>query len=158
MSANKYLQQITGAFRQIAYSDVSGTPSIPSTSIGINITNATTANIGISNATFTAGPSVAQGTVGIWFATGTVTLVDTAAPQDFSAILWDGTTIIDSAYTGSAGAGYFITVTLSGVASGPAGNLRIGVKTTAATTATSFFGFNNSGESKDSSLTAVRIG
>lgn len=101
------------------------------------------------------GPSVAQGTSGTWFVSGVVTVVDTAVAYVIDVKLWDGTTIIASAATSAENGGFFTTVTLSGVITSPVGNLRISVKDISATTGKILF--NQSGNSKDSTLTAVRI-
>lgn len=103
------------------------------------------------------GPSVSQGTSGTWFASGTVTLEDTVSigPQ-FSVKLWDGTNTIASAVQSSSGANVPVSITLSGFITNPGANIRISVKDASATTGKILF--NQSGNSKDSSLFAFRIG
>lgn len=122
------------------------------------ITNSTSADVALNNtANYFDGPSIAQGTAGTWFVSGTVTLVDTtfAGAATFCK-LWDGTTVIDSAAINPPGANFFASVTLSGVITSPASNLRISCRDASATTGKIIF--NNSGNSKDSTITAFRIG
>ena len=62
------------------------------------ITNSLAADVLLNSiANYFDGPTVAQGTVGTWFASGTVTVLDTAGAAAFDAKLWDGTTVIASA-------------------------------------------------------------
>lgn len=119
-------------------------------SLGSNVT-LTTINV------FVDGPSVAQGTSGTWFASGTVTVKDSAGAAGFEAKLYDGTTTIASAFSASLGAGSRTVISLSGVITSPAGNLRIAVADTS-NSATGSIVFNDTGLSKDSTITAFRIG
>ncbi len=119
------------------------------------ITNSLSGDVACNNtANYFDGPSVAQGTVGTWFVSGTVTVTDTAIAT-FFAKLWDGTTVIASCGTFLANAVGGVTMTLSGFITSPAGNLRISVKDSSATTGSILF--NLSGNSKDSTITAIRI-
>lgn len=120
------------------------------------ITNSLGADVNLSNiALFYDGPSVAQGTVGKWYASGRVVLLDSTAGANFNVKLWDGTTIIDSAVITQVGVSY-ICISLSGWINAPAGNLRISVQDTAYTTGKIIY--NGSGLGKDSTITAIRIG
>ena len=160
MSVNKYLQQITGAFRQIAYSDVSGTPTIPSTLPTLAyLTSSLGSNVSLSTTGVFDGPSVSQGSSGTWLATGQLTVGSTGT-FFWYAKLWDGTTVIDSGYGSAvqelAGAGVSdISIPLSGVLASPAGNIKMSVAVSAAG---SGIIANNSGFGKDTTLTVVRIG
>jgi hypothetical protein len=119
------------------------------------ITNTLSGDVTLNNtANFFDGPSVAQGSTGTWFASGTVTLQDTAGAARFNAKLWDGTTVIASASATTGGA-TLISISLSGFLAAPAGNLRISCRDVTATTGKIIF--NNSGSSKDSTITAYRI-
>lgn len=123
-----------------------------------SVTNSLGSNTALNSSTYTDGPSTAQGTSGKWLATGTVTVADTAATSaNINFKLWDGTTIIDSAAitTQNANASARATVSLSGVISSPAANIRVSA---ISNTSTSSFIFNQSGNSKDCTLTVVRIG
>ena len=73
----------------------------------------------------------------------------------FTVKLWDGTTVIASTVISLTG-GFNGMVHLSGFIASPAGNIRISVKDQ--TTTGGSIKFNASGESKDSTLTVVRIG
>lgn len=120
------------------------------------ITNSLGADVLLNNtANYFDGPSIAQGTSGTWFVSGTVTITDTVSSAPFTIKLWDGTTIIASTITAPGGAGNFVTASLSGFISSPAGNLRISVKDGASVNGKIIF--NASGNSKDSTITAIRI-
>lgn len=122
----------------------------------LTITNTLGADVALNNTgTFFDGPSCAQGTVGKWFASGYVTLSDTGGSTTFRVKLWDGTTVIASGVYVMPSAGSFSVVHLSGYISSPAGNIKISVKDTARTTGVIYF--NNSAESKDSSLSVMRV-
>src|SRR5258708_4496478 len=107
-----------------------------------------------NNALFFDGPSIPQGTSGTWFASGTVTLSDSGGGT-FRIRLWDGATVIAST-TMIAASSAAITATLSGFITAPAGNLRMSVKDISS--ANGRILFNATGDSKDSTLTVMRIG
>lgn len=91
------------------------------------ITNSLTGTVTMTtNSTFYDGPSVAQGSTGTWFASGIVTVNAVAANDQLMAKLWDGTTLIASAYEQSQN-GLVVSFHLSGYLASPAGNLRISV-------------------------------
>lgn len=114
------------------------------------------ADVALNNtANYFVGPSVAAGT-GTWFVSGTVTCVDTVGAAAFIARMSDGTTIISSARATSTGAGNPISFALSGIITNPASGLRIEVRDSASTSGQILF--NNSGNSKDSTISAFRIG
>ena len=127
------------------------------------ITNSLSADVALNNtALYFDGPSVAQGSVGTWFVSGTVSLTQ-ASPvnnSQFEVKLWDGTTVIASALaipagTGAAGTSLWISVSLSGYIAAPAGNLRISVRDIVNTTGA--IKYNGTGTGKDSTITALRI-
>lgn len=120
-----------------------------------SLTNSLVADVALNNtANYFTGPTVAQGTTGTWFASGTVTVQDASA-ANYLAKLWDGTTVIASTTMG-AGAGTRLAISLSGLLSSPEDNIRISVRDASNTTGNMLF--NNSGNSKDCTLTVVRIG
>lgn len=120
------------------------------------LTNSLAANVALNNtASFFAGPTVAQGLAGIWFASGTVVVTDTAAAV-FYVRLWDGTTGIASAYLNMTVANNSTPISVSGVIASPTGNIRIDVRDL--TNASGSILFNGTAISKDSTLTVVRIG
>jgi hypothetical protein len=122
------------------------------------ITNSLSSNVALSNtSSYFDGPSVAQGSTGTWFASGTVTLLDTAnSTAGMDCKLWDGTTVIASARTITPSvANIPITVTLSGFVAAPAGNIRISCKNFSGTTG--IINANLTGSAKDSTITAHRI-
>lgn len=117
-----------------------------------------TADVALNNtANFFDGPQVAQGGVGSWLVTGTVTVNDaTAGNNAIVAKLWDGTNVAASTGTIVAGAtNQYATLTLHGLFTAPAGNIRVSVKD--ATTTAGKIVFNASGNSKDSSIVAMRV-
>jgi len=117
-------------------------------------TNSLSGNISLNDITkYFDGPSIAQGTVGTWWVSGTVTVSDTSLAAIYCK-LWDGTTVISSAAT-TVGAGAAVVVALSGFIASPAGNLRISCRDI--TNATGLIDFNVSGTSKDSTISAFRI-
>lgn len=103
--------------------------------------------------TYATGPSVAQGASGVWFASGTVSLVTGSLGSTFLVKLWDGTTVIASA--ASSGGTVDTAVSVSGFISAPAGNIRISVADALSTDGV--IAPNNSGNAKDSTVTAIRI-
>lgn len=120
------------------------------------ITASLTSDIALNNtANYFTGPQVAQGSTGTWFASGNVTLLDTAGAANFQVKLTDGTTVVDSADMDSAGASSRRVFTLSGYFVSPAGNIRIDCKDSTSTSGV--IKFNQSGNSKDSTITAFRI-
>lgn len=145
--------------------------SLLSAGTGISITGTTTATIAASLAStsntltgdvslnntglYFDGPSMAQGTSGTWFASGTVSLIDSAGVAAIDCKLWDGTTVIDSGRTTIAGAGFSQTMSLSGVLASPAANIRISCKDVTSTSGT--IRFNATGNSKDSTVSGFRI-
>ena len=118
-------------------------------------TNSLSIDVAIANGSFTDGPSVAQGTTGTWFASGTVTFNDSAAPSGVSCKLWDGTTVIASANTRLVQSGQAQnSLSLSGYLASPAANIKISCN---ANSSTMVFKANATGAGKDSTLSAVRI-
>jgi len=120
-------------------------------------TNTLGADVALNNTgLYFTGPICNQGVVGTWLATGTVSLGDSSGAAAFNVKLWDGTTVIASARTQTYAASGVMSVSLSGVIANPTGNIRISVQDVSSTSGG--IAFNNSGNSKDSTLTVVRIG
>lgn len=121
------------------------------------ITNSLSGNVLLNNTgNYFDGPSVAQGATGTWYASGTVTAYDPGAASEIYCKLWDGTTVISSASftTNPGGGGTPNAVSLSGRIVTPAGNIRISCRDV--TAATGLILFNQTGNSKDSTITATR--
>jgi hypothetical protein len=120
--------------------------------------NSLSGDVSLNNtANYFDGPAVAQGTTGTFLVTGQITVRDTAATATVYAKLWDGTTVCNSASTGTpstANANDSI-ITLSCVVTNPAANMRISARDITSTNGV--IKFNVSGNSKDSTLTAVRL-
>jgi hypothetical protein len=119
------------------------------------ITNSLASNVLLNNtANYFDGPSVAQGTTGTWFASGTVTLADSVI-SSFYCKLWDGTTIIASTPAIEDNRGGGVTASLSGFIVSPTGNIRISCRDV--TSVNGVMLSNATGNSKDSTVTAFRI-
>ena len=119
------------------------------------ITASLGADVALNNtANYFDGPSVAQGTSGTWFVSGTVVAIDTSGLANFAVKLTDGTSVIASSYA-TASVNIYTTISVSGYITSPAGNLRISVKDLNSTSG--LIKFNQSGNSKDSNITAIRI-
>jgi hypothetical protein len=104
---------------------------------------------------FFDGPSMAQGTSGTWWATGTVTLTDTAGSAFIQCKLWDGSTVISSTPAVVPGASSIGSATLSGFLANPAGNIRMSCRDASSTSGSILF--NSTGTSKDSTVYGFRI-
>ena len=125
--------------------------------VGAQITNSLSGDVALNNTgSYFTGPTVAQGSSGTWFVSGTVAVTDTAGAAGINVKLWDGTTVIASCRALVSFASTYVAVSLSGFISSPAGNLRISVQDLASTSGV--IAFNASGNSKDSTITAFRIG
>lgn len=126
------------------------------TNLASPITISLSGDVALNNtATYFDGPSVAQGTSGTWFASGTVTVFDSATAL-MKAKLWDGTTVIASTEMVILSTETVNPISLSGFITSPAGNIRISVQDNSNTTGKILF--NGTGLSKDSTLTAIRLG
>jgi hypothetical protein len=120
------------------------------------LTNFIAGNVALNNVSnFFDGPIIAQGTVGTWSVSGTVSLVDTGSAATFNAKLWDNTTVIASGRCTTGGAGQYCDIALSGYITSPAANLRISAQDV--TAITGLIAANASGGGKDSTITAYRI-
>lgn len=126
--------------------------------VGLKATTATNslgADVNLNNvSTFFDGPSMAQGTSGTWWASGTVTLLDTALAT-MVCKLWDGTNAPVATAVATGQANIRVTISLSGVVANPAGNIRISCQD--GTNTTGKIIFNASGLSKDSTISGYRI-
>lgn len=119
------------------------------------ITNSLGADVALNNAAlYFVAATVAQGSVGTWFASGGATFGGASLDAVYSARLTDGTNTIDSRCV-TVAAGGTSSLFLSGSRASPAGNLRIEIKNS--TTVDGFLRFNTSGNSKDCTVTAFRI-
>jgi hypothetical protein len=130
-----------------AYRIISRSQPLPSP-----ITNSLASSVAIGSS-FVDGPTIAQGSVGIWLATGTVTVGGNSA-GNYNAKLYDGTTIIASTSLYIPAAGVFSSMALSGIATSPAGNLRIAVNTDAVSASM----LSSTGNINACTISAVRVG
>lgn len=137
----------------------SGTTTFSGSTVGIALSTATN-SLGAdveftTNSAYIDGPSCAQGTSGIWFASGTITVRDDSTVSRTFAKLWDGTTVIASGKVYNTTNGDSV-ISLSGYISSPAGNIRISAGQDSINTGRMCY--NNSGAGKDCTLSVVRIG
>lgn len=154
-SGGVYVGSPTGTDKGAGTINVASGYYVNGNQIGAVITNSLASDVSLNDTgTFFTGPTVAQGTAGTWFASGSVTCNDSTGASTFVAKLWDGTTVIASAAFDSSGTGD-VTIALSGYLASPAANIRISVKDVSHTTGKILF--NSSGASKDSTLSAVRV-
>lgn len=158
---NQSLQLLGGAITTNTTDIATNTSAIATinstlTTLGTSkITNSLGADVALNNTgTYFPGPTVAQGTTGTWFASGSLVL-SSAGADSINIKLWDGTTVIASGRTTLNAAGNSQSISISGVIANPAGNIRIDVND--ASTTSGLIRFNNSGNSKDSTLTAFRL-
>jgi hypothetical protein len=120
------------------------------------LTNSLGANVAMNNVSnFFDGPSVAQGSTGTWFASGTVTLDDPTSIASYRCKLWDGTTVIASSGTTSPGVDLSVTISLSGYLASPAGNIRISCQ--APTTTAGLIVASLAAMTKSSTISVIRV-
>jgi hypothetical protein len=120
------------------------------------ITASLGADVALNNtANYFTGPTIAQGSTGTWFVSGSVTLYTPTTASQFYMKLWDGTTVVASGSYAQSVGGQQIIASLSGYIANPTGNLRIDVRDLSGTDGV--IKFNFSGNSKDSTITAIRI-
>lgn len=152
----EFVSEGSGNWRMTSFERASGSPlAFPASGV---LTNSISGDVNLNNTgTYFDGPSVAQGTTGTWFASGTITVRDPSNGNNkIIAKLWDGTTVIASAvHNTPASVNEPITIALSGKLASPAGNIKISVNAATYTTAVLLASY--SGLSKDSTLTAYRI-
>jgi hypothetical protein len=125
--------------------------SVVTNSLGGDVTMTT-------GGTYYDGPSVAQGSSGTWFVSGTITIVPGGSGENHSVKLWDGTTVIASAGIRSSSNATPNAVSLSGYITSPAGNLRISATTSSNASSSDKIAASATGNGKDSTITAYRIG
>lgn len=119
------------------------------------MTSSLGADVNLSTAAqYFTGPQIAQGTSGTWFVSGTVTIQAGAANNVVYTKLWDGSTVVASC-ANFVTANNSESVALSGYLANPAGNLRISARDITATDGKIIF--NATGNSKDSTITGIRI-
>jgi hypothetical protein len=108
-----------------------------------------------NTANYFDGPSMAQGTTGVWLATGGVT-VNGNANDIIRCKLWDGTTIADSTQQQILGASAEVKIPLSGFINAPAANIRISCRNITSTTSSNIVA-NGSANAHDSTISGWRV-
>lgn len=139
---------------------LTGGPITISGSLAVSLrtfTNSLAADVSLATiGTYFNGPSVTQDTAGVWFATGNITCNNTVGANNIYARLTDGTTIVDSGNQIITGANLRINIALSGIFTSPSSNIKIQAMDPGSTS--SLIEFNRTGSSRDSTLSAFRIG
>lgn len=120
-------------------------------------TNSLSGDVTLNNTgSYFDGPTVVQGSVGTWMVGGHIVAVSTANSIGVDVKLTDGTSVFASAEHVTPAANSAGTLSLPPVmVSAPAGSLRISVKDKTDTSGKILY--NQSGNSKDSTITAWRI-
>jgi hypothetical protein len=149
-----------GSAGQVLTSQGGGSTAMTWTTVSTNIStssNILSGDVSISSTnTFFDGPSMAQGSSGTWFASGSIVSINTIGAANLYCKLWDGTTTIDSAYIRVLVASQYVSsVSMSGIIASPVGNIRISCEDTGSTT--SKIVFNATGLSKDSYIWGMRL-
>jgi len=130
---------------------------VPASQLGnVSLANSLSGDVLLNNtANYFDGPQVAQGSVGTWLVMGSVSVTSGAAAQ-IRVKLWDGATVIASGVASVGAPNQFVCVSLSGVISTPAGNLKLSARDP--NNPTGVMVYNQAGDSKEGTITAVRIG
>lgn len=147
--ANLFLRN-DGRFIAVNSGDVSTSTSTNTNALFTTFYSTLTSTVALSNTgNFFSGPSIAQGSSGIWLVMGAAACLDSAGSAAMSARIFDGTTqwggIIGFESPGVSLAG---SMTISAIATSPSGNLILQCKDNSAIT-----GWIYSGQ-----ITAIRIG
>ncbi len=121
---HKFLRD-DGWFQPVYPYDITTTGTATTTGFLTYLTNSTTVDKDIAAAGFTTGPTVAQGSSGIWFAVGTSDVICAAGNSNFVTLLSDGTNTYSAVEAATINSASMLTMTVSGVVSAPAGNLRL---------------------------------
>lgn len=129
--------------------------AVPSAVTNTSSTSSLSANVVLNNATtYFDGPSINVGNVGTWLVIATVSVGDSASAAFYSHKLWDGSTVMASSGGHLTAASISTVFTVSGVITNPAGPVKLSTKSSQTT---SFLAFNISGNSKDCTITAIRL-
>jgi hypothetical protein len=156
MTGNQFVGNSTAAFNIVTFStSVNGAGNTPV--INPSISASLGADVALNNTgVYFDGPSITMGQ-GTFLVTASITITDSAGVAGIFAKLWDGTSIIDSGTSTVPAAGRTTMITLCGVYNSLAGAVvKISARDVSSTSGTLLF--NNTGNSKDCTITAVRIG
>lgn len=169
-SSNCVMTQIVGALgaqsgTSVSYGNtgqpiVTGGSNAP-VSFGLNTaSNSLGADVALNNTgNYFDGPSMAQGSSGTWYASGTVTLSVTAGSgsENYYCKLWDGTNAAVASATMNLTIGNGPAImSLSGIVSSPAGNIRISCKDITSVNGVMKFNLTSNGN-KDSTISGFQI-
>lgn len=135
----------TGTQGKAAYPD-----SFYYAALGADVNLANTAN-------YYDGPSVALPT-GKWLVMAKASMTDPTGNAGFYGKLWDGTTVFDSGNATHPGSNNFTPLTCAAPVTVVAGPVTVKLSIRGVTSSSGKILYNQSGNGKDSSITAVRIG
>lgn len=156
LTGNKFIGNTSGPF-SITSNGASIVASGNSPAINPSLSAVLSADVALSNtANYFDGPSVTLG-AGTWFVSGTVTVADTVGAAGIFAKLWDGTTVIASARQNLPAGNTPQAIALSGVIAATNGTV-VKISCLDANSTSGLILANNTGNAKDSSIMAVRIG
>lgn len=114
------------------------------------------ADVGLTNTgQYFIGPKVSQGSTGVWWASGNVTLLDVNGAATFNGVLRAGSTIVDSGTCTTASALFACSMTLSGFFTSPPGDIHIAVND--GTSVGGAIKWSYSGQGRDSTVSVMRI-
>lgn len=120
-----------------------------------SLSAAAAADVAVNSATYTVGAQVAQGSTGTWLVTANVAFIDSGTAMTLSVRLTDGTTAFASGAATSGAATFIGHVSLSGIVTSPAGNIRVEAKNASGSNCKMLF--NQSGNGFDTAIRVVRI-
>ncbi len=156
--AHKFLRD-DGWFQFPAPGDITTTATATTTGFLTYLTNALTTNTtSLTTGTYATGPTISQGSSGVWYATTSMSWQLINGSQTLGAKLWDGTTIISEGMV-SGPIGTFVSMNLAGVIASPAGNLKTSFVVYGGGGAGAITNISDLlGGSAGCTLTAIRIG
>jgi hypothetical protein len=119
-----------------------------------SFSNSIGAGVNLSNTSlYFDGPSIAQGTTGTWYASGTVQITSTTT-DTIVCKLWDGTTVVNIEAKSVQGTANEI-ISLSGIFTTPVGNIKISCRDTVSVNGA--MSANADSVTKASTVSAFRI-
>lgn len=140
--------------RQVLFQRANGLGNV----VAVTVSNSLAGNVNLTNSTaYFDGPTTTLGPLGTWLVTGQVTLSDSAVTGGvaFLAKLWDGTTVLASGIITTVTVNQAVMMGFSGVINNPVGAVKISARNSSGNAGQLLA--NSSLNSKDSTLTAVRL-
>ncbi len=149
----------TGQFRAVTPSDAGISTTTTTALLTFLTTFMSTASVAATtNGSYTTGVNLAQGSTGTWLAIGTLCFQNTALAVNFAANLSAGGTTFASAFASNSAAGFYESVSLSGIITDPTGNISLACKPGTGSVSNFIIGSASGSGAKDTHLTVIRIG